>query len=167
MYRYIYMYIYIFTQLVHPPWLGYLPWRSGVFLCFWRPPGQVTHCDANVDGTVCWGTVKNAARGTWMARGLHRKLHQNGRWKDKCHRYHPYFLGDWTFDDLCWDVWLRHFLTRFDQVGTIVSGCGALAMATVKNCLKGFLDTIWWGSDYMLSHLPSNNPFITITPLEN
>ena len=30
------------------------------------------------------------------------------------------------------------FLTRFDQVGTIVSGCAALAMATVKNCLKGF-----------------------------
>ena len=63
----------------------------------------------------------------------------------------------------CWDVWLRHFLTRFDQVGTIVSGCGALAMATVKNCLKGVLDTIWWGSDYMLSHVPANNPFITIT----
>jgi hypothetical protein len=72
---------------------GIFAMKKWCFLVFLTSSRQVTHCDANVDGTVCWGTVKNAARGTWMARGLHRKWHQNGRWKDKCHRYHPYFWG--------------------------------------------------------------------------
>ena len=74
------MYIYIYIHTVGSSTMtGIFAMKKWCFFVFLTSSRQVTHCDANVDGTVCWGTVKNAARGTWMARGLHRKWHQNGR----------------------------------------------------------------------------------------